>query len=62
MKWYRCFLGFLLVFFITIAVLYITSIYNEQRSTDDGILVYLDEVVQEEEKGEDLSVTGHRLC
>ena len=38
-KLYRCFIGFLLVFFITIAVLYITSIYNEQRSVEDGILV-----------------------
>ena len=39
MKLYRCFVGVLLVFFITIAVLYITSAYNEQRSTEEGILV-----------------------
>ena len=39
MKLYRCFVGVLLVFFITIAVLYITSVYNEQRSIEEGILV-----------------------
>ena len=39
MKIYRCFIGVLLVFFITLAVLYITSIYNERRSVEDGILV-----------------------
>ena len=70
MKLYRCFIGFLLVFFITIAVLYITSIYNEQRSVKEGILVSAQKEWMREcfynpsesaKGGEDIA-TGHCIC
>ena len=55
MKLYRCFIGFLLVFFITLAILYVGSIYNEQRSIEDGILIY------QLKGGEDIGA-GHSIC
>ena len=62
MKLYRCFLGILLVFFIALAVLYITAVYNEQRSIEEGILVYHLEVQENQLKGGESDVTGHSLC
>ena len=55
MKLYRCFIGVLLVFFITLAVLYLGTMYNERRSIEEGILIfYL-------EGGTDIGI-GHGLC
>ena len=70
MKLYRCFIGFLLAFFITIAVLYITSTYNEQRSIEEGILVsdqkeWMGQIFLNppgSAKGGEYIATGHRIC
>ena len=39
MKIYRCVLGVLLVFFITLAVIIGFSYYSERRSIEEGILI-----------------------
>lgn len=51
MKIYRCVVGVLLVLFLAIGVWYVYSNVYEQRSIDDGILIW-----------EDKSVSGYRLC
>ena len=54
MKLYRCMLGVLLVFFVALAVVFAISFYNEQRSTEDGILILHEKVhegyIQREER------------
>lgn len=50
MKIYRCIIGGLMVFFIIIGVWYIVSCYDEQRSMDDGTLIYHDFYENEGEK------------
>lgn len=59
MKLYRCMLGVLLVFFITLAVIFGVSYYNERRSIEDGILI-LGEI--ESVKGEKQCVAGEGVC
>lgn len=53
MKIYRCVVGCLLVFFIAIGVWYMVSCYNEQRSIEDGTLIW---------RGEEVHVASHSLC
>lgn len=40
MKIYRCILGCLLAFFIILGVWYVVSNINEQRSIDEGTLIW----------------------
>lgn len=40
MKIYRCVIGLLMAFFIIVGVWYVVSCYDEQRSIEDGILVW----------------------
>ena len=47
MKIYRCVIGCLLVFFIAIGVWYVLSCYSEQRSIEDGLLIWRVEDVAE---------------
>ena len=45
MKIYRCIIGCLLVFFLVIGVWYIATSINEQRSIEDGLLIWREENV-----------------
>lgn len=58
MKLYRCLLGGLLAFFITIAVLYVVSYYEKEYSTEDGTLIFQ---YEQPERG-NKSVTSDRVC
>ncbi len=40
MKLYRCVIGGLLAFFITIGILYVVSYYEQEHSTEDGTLIF----------------------
>lgn len=40
MKLYRCVIGGLLAFFITIGVLYVVSYFEKEYSKEDGTLIY----------------------
>lgn len=63
MKIYRCFLGCLLVFFIVIGVLFIVSYTNEQRSTDEGTLIWEQRTENVQfMRGAGGNVTGYRIC
>lgn len=62
MKIYRCVVGALLVLFLAIGVWYVYSTIYEQRSMDDGILIFHQIDIQEMEKGEEMSVAGHGIC
>ncbi len=62
MKIYRCVVAGLLVLFLAIGVWYVFSNVYEQRSIDEGILIFRDEDINEMTKGEDESVSGYGLC
>lgn len=51
MKIYRCVIGCLLVFFLVVGVWYIATNINEQRSIEDGLLIWREE-----------DVTDYGLC
>ena len=67
MKIYRCIIGGLLVLFLVIGVWYIASCVNEQRSIQDGTLIYQTEAIEIDRKengqrGEYSIGTGNGLC
>ena len=63
MKLYRYFLGCLLVFFIIIAVLYVFSFYDERRSTENGTLIWRQNIdYVQGMRGVEGDVTGYSIC
>ena len=58
MKLYRCLIGGLLAFFITIGVLFVVSYYEKEHSTEDGTLIFQ---YEQPERG-DKSVASDRVC
>lgn len=62
MKIYRGIVGVLLVLFLAIGVWYVYSNVFERHSTDDGILIFYQNEMQDIAKGDKEGVTGHGIC